>query len=112
MGQYIYGEVESLTNLPGIAYELVEFKVILSQIKKDRKIYQFQVTDNSGQTGSPPAEFLVIDNGNGQTLVDATLDGVTQTGTNLDFSYLSFGFEDLTNQNSVLNQCKIKLSLA
>jgi len=96
MGQYIYGEVESLTNLPGIAYELVEFKV----------------TDNSGQTGSPPAEFLVIDNGNGQTLVDATLDGVTQTGTNLDFSYLSFGFEDLTNQNSVLNQCKIKLSLA
>jgi len=95
MGQTIYGEVESTANLPGLQYELVEFKV----------------TDNSGKTGATPAEFFVVQNGNGEPLVNAQFDGQTPTGQNLEFSYLSFGFEPLDNQNSVSNQCTIKLSL-
>merc|ERR1712157_98592 len=96
MDQTIYGEVESTANLPGLQYELVEFKV----------------TDNSGKTGNPPFEFFVVQDGNGEPLVNAQFDGVTTTGQNLEFSYLSFGFENLDNQNSVSNQCTIKLSLA
>jgi len=98
MGQKIYGTVTSSANLPGIQYELVEFKV----------------SDASGKTNDAngnPAEFLVIDNGVAESLVDAQVDGVTPTGSDLFFSYLSFGFEDLDQQNSVNNQCKIKLSL-
>ena len=110
MGQTIYGEVESTANLPGLQYELVEFKVILG--KKTKYLVILQVTDNSGKTGNPPFEFFVVQNGNGEPLVNAQFDGQTPTGQNLEFSYLSFGFEPLDDQNSVTNQCTIKLSLA
>ena len=39
MGQTIYGEVESTANLPGLQYELVEFKVILLKKAKILKSY-------------------------------------------------------------------------
>lgn len=95
MGEYIYGEVTSSVALPGLKYKLVEFKV-------------------SDASGANKGDFLVIDNGNAESVVDAQLPNGNSAniGDSVLFSYLSFGFENLTEQNELDHTCKIQVELA
>lgn len=94
MGVMIYGQVSSETQLPGLSYELTD--VVISN-------------PQSGDTYSP------IKNGDADVLVDAAFDAgnSAQTGTDVLFNYLSFGFEtdSGTDQNNVQIECKISLTV-
>jgi len=91
MGETIYGRVESDPELPGLSYELVGVTV-------------FNGNDNS-------QSFDVISNAMPNSAVSAISAGIAPTGYNLNFSYLSFGFEDTTgtNQNELDIQCAIRV---
>lgn len=95
MGEFIYGEVTSSANLPGLKYKLVEFKV-------------------SDASGANKGDFLVIDGGQPQSVVKAALPGgdTANTGESLLFEYLSFGFDNLSEQNELDHTCKIIVELA
>jgi hypothetical protein len=95
MGEYIYGEVTSSLPLPGLKYKLVEFKV------SDASVH------NKG-------DFLVIADGNPESIVDAQIPGgnSANVGDSVLFSYLSFGFENLSEQNELDHTCKIQVELA
>ena len=92
MGETIYGEVTSTTNLPGVRYRLIEYTV----------------TDG----GNAANTYKVIDNNVAQTDVLASKADDANTGESLYFQYLSFGFQGNSNQNVLDNQCKIELYLA
>lgn len=95
MGVKIYGEVSSTTALPGLSYELTD--VVISN-------------PESSDTYSP------IENGDADTLVQAAFEtsNPAQTGSDVLFNYLSFGFEtdSGTDQNNVKIECKISLTVA
>ena len=56
--------------------------------------------------------YNVIANGVTDTMVNAQSAGSAATGTDIFFSYLSFGFENLAHQNKLGIQCKVELDLA
>jgi len=94
MGQNIYGLVESQTTLPGVKYNLVDF-----------------IVSDGNDNADPDHVFKVIDNGVTSQLVSASSADSASTGSSLAFTYLSFGFENLDNQNDLDNKCVITLSL-
>merc|ERR1712241_1430682 len=94
MGSNIYGLVESQTTLPGVKYNLVDF-----------------IVSDGNDNADADHVFKVIDNGVTSELVNAASDGSASTGSSLAFSYWSFGFENLDNQNDLDNKCVITLSL-
>merc|ERR1712086_1109664 len=95
MGEYIFGEVTSSAVLPGLKYKLVDFKV-------------------SDASSANMGDFLVIAGGIPESVVDAQMPGgnSANTGASLLFSYLSFGFENLSGQNELDHTCKIQVELA
>jgi len=93
MGEFIYGQVES-DALAGLSYKLVGVTIFNS--------------NNAGES------FDVISGGTPNSAVSASSDGSASTGTSLNFSYLSFGFEANTgtNQNAIDIQCAIEVYIA
>jgi len=94
MGANVFGQVTSATDLPGVKYELVDF-----------------IVSDGNQDADADHVFKVIDNGVTSQLVSASSQGESVTGSPLNFQYLSFGFENLENQNDLDNKCVITLSL-
>jgi len=92
MGVNIYGEVTS-TALLGLSYKLTDVTI----------------SNNSGD------EFSPIANSAGDPLVNGaiTSDNPAETGNNILFEYLSFGFEQNTgkDQNQVSIKCHISLTV-
>merc|ERR1711933_47371 len=92
MGVNIYGEVTS-TALLGLSYKLTAVTI----------------SNNSGD------EFSPIANSAGDPLVNGaiTSDNPTETGNNILFEYLSFGFEQNSgkDQNQVNIKCHISLTV-
>ena len=94
MGSTIYGAVESSVKMPGVLYRLTDVIVEDTNVPSTGKSYN------------------VIDNGVTDTIVNAQSAGSAATGTDIFFSYLSFGFENLAHQNKLGIQCKVELDLA
>ena len=106
MGKPIYGKARALLEMPGLKYTLTGVVV----------------SDASGKLDGPggvPKSFDVIGPANGPVIpmstdVEAQWGGSsgsapTEPGSDIDFSYLSFGFEDLGHQNKQKVQCNIKV---
>merc|ERR1712106_384564 len=74
-------------------------------------LVDFKVSDASSAN---MGDFLVIDGGIPESVVDAQMPGgnSANTGASLLFSYLSFGFENLSGQNELDHTCKIQVELA
>lgn len=94
MGSTIYGAVESSVKMPGVLYRLTDVIVEDTNVPSTGKSYN------------------VIANGVSDTMFNAQSAGSAATGTDIFFSYLSFGFENLAHQNKLGVQCKVELDLA
>jgi len=107
MGERIYGRVKS-KNAGG--YGLIY------------KLQRVTFTDASGKIDPPPS-FHVIGGGSGgqgSTIVEASVQMSKYVpnkrywrpvGRNMKFSFLSFGFENLSDQNEVDVKCRIKIDI-
>ena len=107
MGERIYGRVQTINNQ---GYGLIY------------KLQRVTFTDASGTT-SPPSSFHVIGGGNGgmgSSIVKAAVQKSKYIpgkrywrpiSTNMKFSFLSFGFENLSEQNEVEIKCQIKIDI-
>ena len=104
MGERIYGRVESKSNA---GYGLIY------------KLQRVTFTDASGKT-NPQASFKVVGGGKGSKIVQAKVQKSKYIqnqkywrplGENMKFSFLSFGFEDLDEQNAVDIKCHIKIDI-
>jgi len=109
MGQPIYGKASALLKMPGLKYTLTGVVV----------------SDASGQVKGPggqPKSFNVIGPVDASTAAipmssdveaqwvnSSTGSAPTEPGSDIEFSYLSFGFEDLDHQNQLKLQCNIKV---
>jgi len=105
MGERIYGRVRS-KNAFGLIY----------------KLQRVTFTDASGKI-TPPPKFHVVGGGTGaggNNVVSAAVQRSTTipnkplwrpVGRNMKFNFLSFGFENLSEQNEVDIKCKIKISI-
>jgi len=106
MGERIYGRVRSKKNTYGLIY----------------KLQRVTFTDASGKI-TPPPKFHVIGGGSGgqgSTVVQAAVQKSKhvpnkpywrRVGKNMKFSFLSFGFENLSEQNEVDIKCRVKISI-
>ena len=107
MGERIHGRVRSKNNG---GYGLIY------------KLQRVTFTDASGKI-TPPPSFHVIGGGNGgqgSTLVKAAVQKSKYAtgkkywrplGKNMKFSFLSFGFESLSDQSEVDIKCRIKIDI-
>jgi hypothetical protein len=105
MGERIYGRLRSKGNA---GYGLIY------------KLQRVTFTDASGKTGTPPASFNVIGGGKGSKVVQAKVQKSKYIpkkkywrpmGEKMKFSFLSFGFENLDEQNPVDVKCHIKVNI-
>ena len=104
MGERIHGRLRSKGNAGhGLIY----------------KLQRVTFTDASGKT-VPPASFKVIGGGKGNKLVDAKVQKSKHIpnqkywrpmGEKMKFSFLSFGFENLDDQNEVDVKCHVKIDI-
>jgi hypothetical protein len=107
MGERIYGRVRSKNNS---GYGLIY------------KLQRVTFTDASGKI-TPPPSFHVVGGGSGgmgSTIVKAAVQKSKHVpkkpywrslGKNMKFSFLSFGFENLSEQNEVDIKCRIKIDI-
>ena len=108
MGKPIYGKAYPMLAMPGLKYTLTG--VVVSDASG-------QVWDVAGVTPKSynvigPAKGLVIpmsDDVEAQWENHSTGFAPTEPGSSIDFSYLSFGFENLNHQNELKVQCNIKV---
>ena len=110
MGQTVYGKASALLKMPGLKYTLTG--VVVSDASGQVK----------GADGVSPKSFDVIGPVDENTTAipmsgdveakwenQSTGSAPTEPGADIDFSYLSFGFEDLGHQNKLKVQCNIKV---
>ena len=90
MGQTIYGQVNSKLKIGDLRYKLTDLVV------RDGN-------DNASKT------FHVIEDNENTAEVNAKSEGSADTGSTLDFSYMSFGFEDLEHQNKLEVECHVSI---
>ena len=90
MGQTIYGQVKSTLKIGDLQYRLTDL-----------------VVKDGNDAGSKT--FYVIENNVNTEEVKAVSEGTADTGSTLDFSYMSFGFEDLDHQNKQIVQCHVTI---
>jgi hypothetical protein len=90
MGQTIYGRVDSKLKIGDLRYRLTDLVV------------------RDGNENSTKSFHVIKDNEN-TAEVNAVSDGSANTGSTLDFSYMSFGFEDLEHQNKLQITCGVSI---
>lgn len=112
MGQTIYGKASALLKMPDLVYTLTG--VVVSDATN-------HVPNDKIKIFSEPKSFDVIGpvDGNGvvamspdveaQWVNQSTGTAPTEPGSDILFSYLSFGFEDLSLQNKLKVECHIKV---
>jgi len=109
MGKPIYGKARALLEMPGLKYTLTG--VVVSDASTPP-----QVTGADGEAKSfnviGPVEddkVKMSDDVEAKWENQSTGSAPTEPGADIDFSYLSFGFEDLGHQNKLKVQCDIKV---
>ena len=90
---------QNIVNMGSTIYGEVDYSVKMGDL-------QFRLTDVVVSDGTPDGKsYSVIENSVPKVDVAAYSEGSAETGSKLDFSYLSFGFENLGHQNKVRIQC-------